>query len=295
MDSEDFLGSDDLVDQLDQEVKRVSDLFRFILKYKEQFQPSGIEFSDLRQYLASDDASRIDWKNSAKSQDLFVKEYEEEHDMDVFILVDASDSMFFGTADYIKAEYAAIIAGALAYASVDAGISVGFGLYAGDRALIMPNGGQAQYRRILMEATKHENYGGDFNLETSLKDVIERVKDNTALFIVSDFIGLEGEWKPPLHIASTKFRHVMCIMCRDLRDYKLPDAGMVRFESPDGSEQQIANTDRFREEFEETVAEQEEDIKQKCIGSGASFIKIDTRDEFSGRFAEYFDEENNSW
>lgn len=295
MKKEDFLGSDDLVDKLDQEVKRVSDLFRFILKYKEQFQPSGIEFSDLRQYLASDDASRIDWKNSAKSQDLFVKEYEEEHDMDVFILVDASDSMFFGTAEYIKAEYAAVIAGAIAYASIDAGINVGFGLYAGGRELIMPNGGQAQYRRVLMEATEHENYGGQFNLETALKDVIGRVKENTAVFVVSDFVDVAGEWKPPLHISSQKFRHVMCIMCRDLRDYKLPDAGMVRFESPDGSGQQTINTDGAREQFEETVAEQEDEIEQKCIGSGASFIKIDTRDEFSGRFAEYFEEANNEW
>jgi len=295
MKKEDFLGEEDLVDRLDEEVKRVSDLFRFILKYKEQFQPSGIEFSDLRQYLPSDDAARIDWKNSAKSQDLYVKEYEEEHDMDVFILVDASDSMFFGTTDYIKAEYATIIAGALAYASIDAGINVGFGLYADDRALIMPNGGQAQYRRVLMEATKHENYGGDLNLETALRDVVERVKDNTALFIISDFIDIRGEWKPPMHVSSEKFRHVMCIMCRDLRDYKLPDAGMVRFESPDGSGQQPVNTDQVREEFEETVSEQEEAIKQKCIGSGASFLKIDTRDAFSGRFAEYFEGSESSW
>ena len=68
---EDFFGTDDVVAEVDSEVKRVSDTFRFALKYKEQFQASGIEFSDLRQYVTSDDASRIDWKNSAKSQDVW--------------------------------------------------------------------------------------------------------------------------------------------------------------------------------------------------------------------------------
>jgi len=113
--AEDMMDSDELSNRITTEVQRVSEKFRFLMQYKEQFQSSGIEFSDLREYQPTDDASRIDWKNSAKSTKTFVQEYEEEKDMETFIIVDVSDTMLFGTAEKLKSEYAATIAATLAY------------------------------------------------------------------------------------------------------------------------------------------------------------------------------------
>ena len=295
MDADDFLGSDDLVEQVDSEVKRVSDLFRFLLKYKEQFQASGIEFSDLRQYNTSDDASRIDWKNSAKSQDLFVKEYEEEKDMDVFIALDASNSMMFGTTEKMKSEYAAIVAAAIAYASTDAGIDVGFGLFGEDEMYISPNGGNAQYQRILHEVADFDNYGGDFNLEEALNSIIGQIKENTSVFIISDFIRPQGDWKSKMLVASKKFRHVMNVMVKDLRDYKLPENGNMRFGDISTGEQLVVNTSKVKKGYNEEAQKREEHIKNKVEGAGASMLKIDTRDQFSAKFAKYFDEAGDEW
>ena len=292
---EDFFGKDDLTTKVDTEVKKVADTFMFALKYAEEFQASGIEFSDLRQYQTSDDASRIDWKNSASTQDLYVKEYEEEKDMDVFIILDASDSMMFGTADKMKSEYAAIVSAAIAYASTDAGINVGFGIYADNEMTMLPEGGQVQYQKILLEVTNFDNYGGEFNLEHALNSVIGQIKENTAIFIISDFLDAKGDWKSKMLVASKKFRHVMNVMVRDLRDYKLPENGNMRFENASGEKQLVVNTGKVREEFNEQALEDEEEIINKAEAAGASMIKIDTRDKFSARFAEYFDEAGDNW
>jgi uncharacterized protein (DUF58 family) len=292
---EDFFGTKDVVAQVDAEVKRLADTFRFALKYKEQFQSSGIEFSDLRQYNTSDDASRIDWKNSAKSQDLFVKEYEEEKDMDVFIVLDASDSMMFGTSEKLKSEYAAIVAAAITYASTDAGINVGLGIYGENELTLTPGGGNSQYQRILHEVSKFDNYGGEFNLEHALNSVIGQIKENTAVFIISDFIEAKGDWKSKMIVASKKFRHVMNIMVKDLRDYKLPESGNIRFEDISGRSQIVANTGKIREEFHEEAMKREERVKNNLEAAGASMLKIDTRDQFSAKFAEYFDEAGAEW
>ena len=295
MEKEDFFTSDDVTARVDSEVKRVAELFRFALKYKEQFQASGIEFSDLREYQVTDDASRIDWKNSASTDDLYVKEYEEEKDMDVYILLDVSDSMMFGSADKMKSEYAAVVAAALTYASIDFGINAGFGMYAGDKITINPDGGQAQYQKVLMEAAKFENYGGTFNLEEALNDTIGQIKNNTAIFIISDFLDMEGDWKSKMKIASEKFRHTLCIMTRDLRDYKLPENGNMRFESPDGAQQLAVNTSKVGEKFNEEAQNKEKAKISKLEGAGAGVVKVDTRDEFSAVFAEYFDESGGDW
>ena len=290
MDADDFLGSDDLVEQVDSEVKRVSDLFRFLLKYKEQFQASGIEFSDLREYQTSDDASRIDWKNSAKSPDLYVKEYEEEKDMDVFIVLDASDTMMFGTTDKLKSEYCAIMTAALAYASVDAGMNVGFGIFGEDELVITPDGGNSQYQKVLHEVTKFENHGGQFDLEDALDSTIGQIKENTAVFIISDFLNVDHNWKSKMTVASKKFRHVLNIMVRDPRDHKLPESGNIRFQSVDG-DRMVVNTSKVRDEFEEKALEQEEKIESQVKNGGGAFLKLETTKEFSAAFAEYFEGE----
>lgn len=293
---EEFIDQKELRNKMDVEVKRISDLFRFVLKYQRHFQPSGVEFSGLRQYLPSDDASRIDWKNSAGKPDLFVKQYEEELDMDIFIILDVSDTMTFGTTDKLKSEYSAIMAAALAYASVDAGINVGLGLYGDESVIFTPSGGTDQYDRFLDELTDFDNYGGDFNLDDALNDTIGQIKENTALFVISDFLNVKGQdWKSKLTLCNMKFRHVMGIMCRDLRDYKMPNSGNIRFESPNGGDQIVVNTSKIKDSYNEEAQKQEEALEEKITATGSSFMKVDTREKFSAAFAEFFDDDDGEW
>lgn len=292
---EDFTAKK-LADEIDAEVKRVSQLFRFILKFRQHFRPSGIEFSDLRQYLPSDDAGRIDWKSSARLNDLYVKEFDEEKDMDTFILLDCSDTMLFGTADKLKSEYAAVLASTMAYASVDAGINAGFGMYGGGQQVFMsPDGRQKQYHAILQEVTKSEYYGGKFNLEEALGDIIGQLRENTAIFVISDFIDIEGEWQPEVKFVNSKFRHLMSVMVRDRRDYKMPEAGNFRLEAPGGDGTMIVNTSSVKQRFDEEAQRQEEEIKDKLRSKGSGFLKLDTRDSFAAEFASYFDQQGVNW
>lgn len=284
------ISEKELRDSLDAEVKRMSQLFRFILKYQEQFQPSGIEFSGLRQYLPSDDASRIDWKNSAGKPDLYVKEYDEEVNLDVFIILDVSDTMTFGTAERLKSEYSAIVASAITYASVDVGIEVGFGIWGDEEVFITPGRGEDQYQKVLSEVVKTENYGGEFDLEKALKDVIGKIKENTSIFIVSDFIDVDDGWKGELSLASQKFRGVTCLMVRDLRDYEMPDAGNIRMRSTKG-ESMVVNTSRIKDSFDREAEKQEEEVRRKVSESGAEMLKLDTRENFAAEMASFFEEQ----
>lgn len=283
------ISEEKLRNSIDIEVKRMSEVMRFILRYQKHFQPSGVEFSGLRQYLPSDDASRIDWKNSAGKPDLYVKEYDEEVNLDVFIILDVSDTMTFGTAEKLKSEYAAIISASITYASVDVGIDVGFGIWGENNIFITPGGGDAQYQKILHEVVKPKNYGGDFSLEKSLKDVIGQIKENTAVFIISDFINVGDGWSTKMRLASKKYRGVTCIMVRDLRDYKMPDSGNIRLKSPKG-ESITVNTSKVKSDFDAEARKQEEMIEEKVLGSGADFIKLDTRDSFAGELAGFFED-----
>lgn len=289
------LDREQIVNQVDAEVRRVADLFRLILKYRKQFQPSGVEFSELRKYLPSDDASRIDWKSSARTNDLYVKEFDVEKDTDTFIILDASNTMTFGTAEKLKSEYVAVLAATLAYASVDNGLNVGLGIYGDKKLFLEPDGGDMQYQRILREVTDPDYYGGTFNLEEALGDTLSRLKGKTSIFLLSDFIQVEGDWDTDMAFASSKFRHLLSIMVRDLRDYKLPESGNMRFEPPSRDSSTVVNTNKVRDKFNEKVTEQEEKIEKSVKGAGSGFVKVDTRDSFGAEIASYFDEEGENW
>lgn len=287
-------SKEEMVDEVDAEVRRVSKVFRFILKYREQFRPSGIEFSDLRTYN-NDDASRIDWNSSARLNELYVKEFEEEQDMDVFIVLDVSDSMTFGTAEKLKSEYCAVLTSTLAYASVDMAVDVGVGLFGENEEFIVPDSGEAQYQKILGEVTDPENYGGEFDLEYALDEVMKRIKENTFIFVVSDFIQPGEEWEPIMKVMSEKYRNVFNLMVRDLRDFKLPETGNVRFQASDGEQELVVNTNRVKDKFEAEVEEQEQEVRQEISESGADFLKINTRDNFAAQLVSYFDEKGGGW
>ncbi len=96
--------------------------------YRSRFRGGGIEFSEVREYAAGDDARRIDWNVSARYNDLFVKEFVEEKELNVFVVIDMSASNDFG---YIKSkkELGFEVAASLMFSALKNNDRVGMGLF----------------------------------------------------------------------------------------------------------------------------------------------------------------------
>src|SRR5262245_15993391 len=65
--------------------------------YRSAFRGLGIEFSDVREYSPGDDVRLIDWRVSARTQQLHVKQMTEERERSVLVVLDTSGSLAFGT------------------------------------------------------------------------------------------------------------------------------------------------------------------------------------------------------
>lgn len=286
-----------LIIEINTEVKKIIDLFRLILKYKIVFRGRGIEFADIRKYLPTDDALLIDWKTSAKMSasgkldKLFVKVYEEERDLDVILLIDASTTMDFGTQERLKREYAALLAGTLATASIEVGDNVGLVMFNDKIKHIPPERSDIQTIRILAELTNKENWRGGKNLSEAIKFVLKTTTNRSFLFIISDFISLGNEnWIEPLRAASVKFDGVLGVMIRDVRDRYLPEGtGYFRFKDPITGKVTEANLDKIRHRYEELAKKQEETIERIFHESGAGFVKYYTHENFIKTMIKWFD------
>ena len=283
----------ELINEIDKEVRKLVDVFRFMMKYQILFKGSGIEFAGLREYVpGQDDATKIDWKASLRSKSLYVKQYEEERDLYVQILMDSSSSMFFGTQNRTKYQYANIISGAIVYAAVETGDNTGFTIFNDDVvANLEPSNENTQYYKSLRLMIDPKNQRGKCNLADALVYVLNSSDPRTILFIISDFIGLRGEeWKDALKMLGGKIDRIIGIMVRDIRDDVLPkDIGYMKVKDPFSERILVIDSDAARVRYEKMAAEQVKTIEDEFRNTRAGFFKLYTTDSFVKQLVKYIE------
>ncbi|NOX71342.1 MAG: hypothetical protein GXO64_01440 [Candidatus Micrarchaeota archaeon] len=99
------------------------------------------------------------------------------------------------------------------------------------------------------------------------------------LVIISDFIGLKGEWDKILRIAGEKF-DVLGIMIRDPRDEELIAAGNIVLQDPLSDELMIVNTGKIKERYEKFTQDEKKYIKEMFSKGNADMVDIRTDEDF---------------
>ena len=267
----------DLANRLDISTRK---MFRSNLRgdYQTAFRGSGLEFYGFRKYTTGDDSSRIDWKASARGNELLVREYIEERNLNVFFLVDASSTMLFGSRDKIKAQYAAELVASMSFAIIHSSDSVGMGMF--NKNLVknfLPASGDKQYYNLLNSLVDLNLYGNGFDLAKPLKYYTDVLPRGSLFLIVSDFIGLKGDqWIKALRIACRKM-DVIGIMIRDVRDRQLPGGySEIVLESPEDDRKKIVNPDAIKHAYENYVKREEERILEIFSECGGEFLLLTT-------------------
>jgi uncharacterized protein (DUF58 family) len=106
--------------------------------YHSIFKGRGVEFDAVRPYQYGDNVRDIDWLVSARMGEPYIKSYHEERELTVFIVVDASASLFFGTQKYQKNELAAEIGAILALSAITNNDKVGLLIFDAHIRSVLP-------------------------------------------------------------------------------------------------------------------------------------------------------------
>ena len=150
----------------------------------------SVEFADYRQYARGDDLRFLDWNLYARLDRLFLKLFLEEEDLHVYILLDVSQSMSYGSPS--KFHYARKVAAALAYIALANYDRVVLGAFAGDRMdYVGPLRGKHQVLRVLDFLTGVEPEGATM-LEPNFKRFALSHRRKGVVVLVSDFLDKEG-------------------------------------------------------------------------------------------------------
>ena len=249
--------------------------------YKSTFKGKGLDFEGYRNYNVGDDASMIDWKATLRSQDLLIKILVEERNVNVVFLVDVSSSMSFASVEKLKNEYAAELVASMSFAAIQAGDSVGLVMFTDKIVKFLPPAmGSRQYFMIIKSLSDPKLYDGKFDFTKIIGNLMSSIKKGAIVIIVSDFIGLSGDWENYLRAASERFE-IIGVMIRDPRDYEIPaGVGQIVISDPYSEKEVLIDTAAVKEDYESVVKEQVKHIKETFINSKSEFLELRTDKPF---------------
>ena len=268
---------------------------KFMGNYASVFKGQGLEFEDFRAFSPDDDASKIDWKTSARSDKILVKEFIEERNIDVFFLVDVSSKMMLGSVKRLKAEYVADLVASLSYVILNAGDRVGLTLFSDViKKVVHPEIGAKHFYTISNTLSNLGYYGGDCNIKNVTDFVIRSQKKGSVVFLISDFI-VEENLEKSLGFVGHKFDFVSIIV-RDPIDLKLPlGIGQVMIEDPSYGEKLLVSPKSVEKEYSIEVNAQLKKIKREFARSNVDFIELNTKTSFVKGLVEFFEKRKKRW
>ena len=254
--------------------------------YRSRFRGGGIEFSEVREYAAGDDARRIDWNVSARYNDLFVKEFVEEKELNVFVIIDMSASNDFG---YIKSkkELGFEVAASLMFSALKNNDRVGMGLFTDSLEKFVPaKKGKRHMMEILKELLDYQTKSTHTDIFKSLSELQKNLKKRSVVFIVSDFIS--DSFVRPLKLL--KFKHqIVLVNISDIRETEIPEMGHVYLEDAESGEQILVNTSdkKFQKEYSNLIKETRKQNEFEMRKMGIDFLSLSNEESFDITFNRY--------
>ena len=210
----------------------VNDLFGG--EYHSIFKGRGMTFSEVREYNPGDDIRLIDWNVTARTGSPFIKVFEEERELTVFLLVDISSSGEFGTRSQLKKDYIAEIASVLGFSAIKNNDKVGLILFSDVvEKYIIPKKGKTHVLRVVRELLYTDPIGSKTSIRQALDYLLKVAKRKCVVFLLSDF--LDDNYISSLKVVNKK-HDCVAIQILDPAELEFPDLGLVKVEDPETGE-----------------------------------------------------------
>lgn len=249
--------------------------------FRSLFVGQGIDFDSCREYEPNDDIRYIDWNVTARAAKPFIKLYSEEHDISLFVIVDASDSMTASSAKAKMSYYdkAIDLASLFLFAGFHLTCQVGALLFA-DKVenLFVPKQGSDFVFSIVHRLKKFSiKNASKSNLNEALKVTSKILTKHSLVVLISDFKINHYEKKLSL---LAKNNDVIAIRLFSENDFELPNLGLLPIYDSENAEYVCVQTSskKAKNAYKKDFTKKLSSWENKCIDMGVLPCKISLQD-----------------
>ncbi len=218
----------------------------------------------------------------------YVKVMEEERELTVYIVYDASRSGHFGTTDSFKAELAAEIGAVLGFSAIRNNDKVGLLIFSEEvERFIPPKKGSSHVLRVVRELLYHEPEGKGTNIDEALSYLLRVANRRSVVFLISDF--LDSQVSQTMQVANQK-HDLIGIQVYDPGEKNLPDVGLVKIHDAETDETFWLDTtsDKARTDYSRRFNQRMEEFQKDCLRKKLDIIPIESGGDFVEPLMRYF-------
>lgn len=263
-------------------------------EYETAFKGRGMEFSEVREYQPGDDIRSIDWNVTARTGLPYIKEYKEERELTLMIMVDVSSSGMFGSKDKSKTEVSAEVASILAYLAIKNNDKVGLVIYSDKiEQYIPPKKGKAHVWMVIKsilsfsQTIKEERGRRKTSTSVPLEFLIKVQKKKTVAFLISDFI--DTGFAKNLRMAKQK-HDIISVVINDPNEKEIPRVGLIELEDAESGETILIDSSDLEvaKGLKGINEKSEESLNKLFRSSKVDIIKIQTNESYTQPILKFF-------
>ncbi len=219
----------------DKHAKQTSSLFAGNIK--SAFKGRGLEFEEIRAYNFGDNVKDMDWRVTARRNEPYIKVFQEEKDREIYVILDFSSSMIFGTKRELKSVFAAKIAAVLGWFALENNDRFGCIIYDGKHChTLKAKGGLKNLLSVFKIISKMSKDILDTQyanpIDNALKIAEKTIKNQSMVFVISDFHNFDENMSKSISALSKKGK-IYILQIADLLEINAPKNGEYTAEYAD--------------------------------------------------------------
>jgi len=249
--------------------------------HRSPYQGASVEFAQHRPYVFGDDIRHVDWKVLGKTDRVYLKQYIEETNLHLICVVDASESMGYGTIEsdgktWTKYDHATAIAASLSYMAIQQQDSVGLAVFDNQlKKYLKPSNSPAQWKTITHELTlvpRTAKTGTGHVLD----QLAEKLTHRSLIVVLSDFFDdIEGIKKGLTHLRYKK-HEMMVFQVLDPMEVEFPFEDVTLFKGLEGLGELLTEPRALREGYLEQLNQFTDQMKKLCRGMHVDFQRMNS-------------------
>lgn len=246
------------------------------------------EFAEHREYAPGDEPRHLDYRLLARTERLYVKQYEEETNMRVQILLDTSGSMDYRhTGGITKLEYASYLTAVLAYLMVRQQDSVGLTAFDTAIRLDMPARSSPHHFHEMMQQLEAIRPGGETRIADTLHRLANRSQRRGLIVLVSDLYDEPEEVIRALHHFRHRRHEVIVFHVFDKAELEFPFGDLMSFHDLETDERLQVDPAFVRATYLEEIQKFVETYRRACVDSSIDYVLTDSTVPYDFMLSQY--------
>jgi uncharacterized protein (DUF58 family) len=257
-------------------------------EYHSAFKGKGMEFAEVRGYVEGDDIRNIDWNVTARMGDPYVKKHQEERELTVMLMVDASASGSFGSVNKFKGETGVELCALLAFSAIKNKDRVGLIIFTSEVELyIPPKKGKNHVLHVIRELLYFNPKGKKTDVAAALSFLNGVQTKKAVVFLVSDFF--TPTFDKALRVSARR-HDLIAVTINDPRENVFPDVGLVELEDAESGRTVLVDSGskEFRELYKKKMENKWASVSNLFKSNGVDEIPVSTETEYVEPLVKFF-------